>query len=256
MISSGFTSIKHLLSAAFHVWRDARLPRSARVLFLIGLVYVFAPCDWCPDSSAIGYLDDLGIVILVGFCLKRIIPKVILQDARRAAAGTACGILCLNLFAPLHLTPKIDYRLTSLSQKGHMVQPSRPALVSKLPKSEVVVTSNGSINPKRPPAYGARVNDEQMFNLDYCLLSSNPSHSVESSSLIDADRCTAQEPLSEKRIILWFRGGQRQVYSSDDDFRAVGASSPCHVQMPSFVSKGGIIITPPYHSRNQLESSC
>ncbi|PWT94461.1 MAG: hypothetical protein C5B53_13145 [Candidatus Melainabacteria bacterium] len=216
----------------------------------MGALYVLIPCDWFPDSLAIGYLDDLGIVLLVVYFLKRIIPKVIFQDARRAAASTACGILCLNLFIPFQLTAKIEHGLFQGLPGRSVVRvfSKELAFVLARPASQGV-TERGA-EAKRAPVRDVRDQGLTQGTLQNYLLASCGNDSVSASGL------SVASVLGGKQVFLLFRGGKGQVYSSNDHVRAAERPSFCKAKMPSFPSKGGIIVTYSHFQRVGLVTQC
>jgi uncharacterized membrane protein YkvA (DUF1232 family) len=69
-------------------WRDSRTPRSARMLAMGIVGYALSPIDLIPDPVPfIGYLDDVGILLLGLAILPRMIPSAILADCRTQARG-------------------------------------------------------------------------------------------------------------------------------------------------------------------------
>jgi uncharacterized membrane protein YkvA (DUF1232 family) len=90
----------------FLACRDSRTPNSAKVL-LVGIVgYTLSPLDLIPDPvPLVGYLDDLGVLLLGLALLPRMIPPAILADCRAQAQKfpatpmrwVATGILIANL---------------------------------------------------------------------------------------------------------------------------------------------------------------
>jgi uncharacterized membrane protein YkvA (DUF1232 family) len=69
--------------------RDPRTPWHAKVLALCVVGYAMSPLDLIPDPiPVLGMLDDLILLPLGIALLRRLIPAVILMDARaRVAAG-------------------------------------------------------------------------------------------------------------------------------------------------------------------------
>ncbi len=64
-------------------YKDKRTPIAARILIGITIAYLLSPIDLIPDCiPVVGLLDDLIIVpVLIRFSLK-LIPVVVLMDAR------------------------------------------------------------------------------------------------------------------------------------------------------------------------------
>ena len=71
------------------VWiaaRDPRTPWGARALGMVVAAYALSPIDLIPDfGPVLGLLDDL-LIVPAGFWLfKRLVPDVVMADARLAA---------------------------------------------------------------------------------------------------------------------------------------------------------------------------
>lgn len=64
-------------------YKDKRTPIAARILIGITIAYLLSPIDLIPDCiPVVGLLDDLIIVpVLIRFSLK-LIPVIVLMDAR------------------------------------------------------------------------------------------------------------------------------------------------------------------------------
>ena len=97
LLQSLFTFLKQSAETIKHAWRDSRLPLMARVLLILAPLYWISPFDLRPDYLPGGYIDDLIIVpclIVAGLWL---IPRIVFIDARKAAVGAACGLICVSL---------------------------------------------------------------------------------------------------------------------------------------------------------------
>lgn len=71
----------HLLMYAY---RDKRTPLKAKLLIGLTIGYLFSPIDLIPDFIPIlGALDDLVIVPLLITISIKLIPPVVLQEARK-----------------------------------------------------------------------------------------------------------------------------------------------------------------------------
>ena len=70
--------------------RDPRTPTAAKILGLFVVAYAVSPIDLIPDFiPVIGYLDDLILVPLGLWAVRRMIPQEVMAEHRaRIAAGT------------------------------------------------------------------------------------------------------------------------------------------------------------------------
>ncbi len=76
-----------VLSAAI---RDPRTPISAKILGAVVVAYALSPIDLIPDFiPVIGFLDDLILVPLGLWALKRMIPGEVLSEHRARIANGA-----------------------------------------------------------------------------------------------------------------------------------------------------------------------
>ena len=63
--------------------RDPRTPRYAKLAAACIVAYALSPIDLIPDPiPVLGYLDDLVIVPLGILVVRRLIPKIVLDEAR------------------------------------------------------------------------------------------------------------------------------------------------------------------------------
>lgn len=66
------------------VIRDKRTPVFPKILLGLAIGYLVMPFELIPDFiPVIGYLDDVIIVGLLVFLAVRMIPKQVIEDARR-----------------------------------------------------------------------------------------------------------------------------------------------------------------------------
>lgn len=79
-------SLRQQALVVYHVARDPRTPRFARVLALAVAAYALSPIDLIPDCiPVLGYLDDLVIVPLGLMLVLRLTPGEVLSAARDKA---------------------------------------------------------------------------------------------------------------------------------------------------------------------------
>lgn len=78
--------LTHEVYALYLAYRDPRTPWYARVLAICIVAYAVSPLDLIPDPiPVLGYLDDLILLpIGIWFALK-LIPREVMEDARRTA---------------------------------------------------------------------------------------------------------------------------------------------------------------------------
>jgi uncharacterized membrane protein YkvA (DUF1232 family) len=79
-------TLRRELFTVFYAYRDPRTPWYARVLGALVVAYAFSPIDLIPDFiPVIGYLDDLVLVPLGIALVMKMIPREVVDDARRLA---------------------------------------------------------------------------------------------------------------------------------------------------------------------------
>jgi len=75
---------------------DPRTPRIARLLAIVVVAYALSPIDLIPDPiPVVGYLDDVVLIPAGVILVLRLVPPVVMDDARRRAAdgeGAAGGL--------------------------------------------------------------------------------------------------------------------------------------------------------------------
>jgi uncharacterized membrane protein YkvA (DUF1232 family) len=80
------SALKRELAAISYASRDPRLPLPPKILIVLALCYALSPVDLIPDFIPIlGLLDDLLIVpALISLSIK-LVPKSVMEEARRRA---------------------------------------------------------------------------------------------------------------------------------------------------------------------------
>jgi uncharacterized membrane protein YkvA (DUF1232 family) len=70
----------------FYILQDKRVLWYNKLILLISILYILTPIDIIPDSFvALGHLDDLFIVRIVYYLIKKFIrPEIILQNTEKA----------------------------------------------------------------------------------------------------------------------------------------------------------------------------
>jgi len=219
-LNSLLSNIERLICATMNVWRDTRVPMLARVLLIIGALYVVFPYDWLPDFLPAGYIDDLGIVLLIAYWVRKLVPRIIFQDARKAAAHTVCGILCLNFAAIGHaqenftnnINPTSPHRYEQRLFKGQCIY---NIAISKPSETELSATSKAKTQ--------STINCRSLINKQLVLCSvSNVSKDICNCSSEGQTKDNFNFAQREHIIypgqffLLLFRGGQKQVYASEN----------------------------------------
>ena len=92
-------SLKSEIAVLAAAVRDSRTPLSAKILGAVVVAYALSPIDLIPDFiPVIGFLDDLILVPLGLWALKRMIPPEVLAEHRAHIANSAR--LAPNRIAP------------------------------------------------------------------------------------------------------------------------------------------------------------
>lgn len=83
-------SLKAEIAVLASALRDPRTPLAAKVLGAAVVAYALSPIDLIPDFiPVLGYLDDLILLPLGLWCVRRLIPEAVLAEHRaRVPAGT------------------------------------------------------------------------------------------------------------------------------------------------------------------------
>ncbi|MEP6988190.1 MAG: DUF1232 domain-containing protein [Chloroflexota bacterium] len=74
--------------------RDPRVPLWAKVIPVIGIIYVLSPLDFIPDVIiGLGQLDDLAIVLAGMRLFAAVVPADIVEQHRAEIAGKPLDII-------------------------------------------------------------------------------------------------------------------------------------------------------------------
>lgn len=85
-IRERFTWFATELYVIFLALKDPRSPRGARLLAVIGILYILSPVDIFPDVVPLaGIVDDVAVIPVVLATLKILIPGPVLEAASRHA---------------------------------------------------------------------------------------------------------------------------------------------------------------------------
>lgn len=88
-IAGRLRALKRETIALYFAARDPRTPLAAKVLAAVVVAYALSPVDLIPDFiPVIGLLDELVLLPLGIAILLRLIPPVVMADARARAEAT------------------------------------------------------------------------------------------------------------------------------------------------------------------------
>lgn len=77
---------KRELAAIYFAYKDERTPWYTKMFIGILLLYAFSPIDLIPDFvPVLGYLDDLILLPIGIYCALKLIPDIVIADAREKA---------------------------------------------------------------------------------------------------------------------------------------------------------------------------
>ena len=86
-IKSSVRQLKSVLNILAISYKDPRTPLLPKIIIGITVAYLLSPIDLIPDFiPVIGLIDDLIIVPLLISLSIKLIPKAVLEDARKKAA--------------------------------------------------------------------------------------------------------------------------------------------------------------------------
>ena len=167
------------------------------------------PFDFNPDFLPGGYADDLYIVPMLFVLGAKLIPRVVLQDARKATAQAVCGILCLGL-AVAPSTQKSEY---SILQTGGTLVSHLYAGSEKNLETQAMTTMSNTLKPA-PSISGKSLSpnkpcEPRLTLLDKLIFSKADIRSVMPASVNQVSSVT--------NSLLIARGGQFQLYGAEVD---------------------------------------
>jgi uncharacterized membrane protein YkvA (DUF1232 family) len=239
---------KQALSFVCHAWRDSRVPFIARIFLVLAPIYWLWPYDLIPDHLSGGYVDDLMIVpplIVVGLIL---VPRIVFQDAKRAAAQAACGLICLSFpgTVPNQNVPAlvqsagtfVVHRQALSSAKTNQLALRAPGsfaptkrVLSLSPREEVSSFAPGQAMAKNlDNPFGNKLVTTVLLCHQTGQLEPSFTHTLNSPATYRAES-----------TFLIIRGGQYQLYASDDSSIVSAAELSCQTKMPLRFA-GGIFV--------------
>jgi len=82
------------LRLTWALMRDPRVPIWAKVIPVIGIIYVLSPLDFIPDVIiGLGQLDDLAIVIGGMRLFAAVVPQDLVEEHRAIIAGKPLDVI-------------------------------------------------------------------------------------------------------------------------------------------------------------------
>jgi uncharacterized membrane protein YkvA (DUF1232 family) len=88
----GARSLKRESAAMYFALRDPRTPWYAKVAAACVVAYALSPIDLIPDPiPVLGYLDDLILLPIAIWVVRRLIPSAVLAEGRAKAEADAVG---------------------------------------------------------------------------------------------------------------------------------------------------------------------
>jgi len=97
-------SLKKQLTAVYYAYQDPKVKLLPKIIIAISIGYALSPIDLIPDFiPVIGYLDDLIIIpALISLAIK-MIPKEVMDEARRKAEAEPLILKKNWLFATIFI---------------------------------------------------------------------------------------------------------------------------------------------------------
>jgi uncharacterized membrane protein YkvA (DUF1232 family) len=76
---------RHELAIAWRTFRHAATPTRVKAMLLLAVLYVLSPIDLIPDVVPIlGWLDDIGVVVILLSVAQKMLPPEVWQAVRAA----------------------------------------------------------------------------------------------------------------------------------------------------------------------------
>jgi uncharacterized membrane protein YkvA (DUF1232 family) len=222
---------ERLLAAIRYCWRDSRVPLSARLFIALAPFYLAYPFDWRPDYLPGGFGDDAIVVPILLFIALIAIPRVVFQDARKAAA---LGIVCVGVSGVATCSQALDYE--SAPSSSPQISTPCPAVAHRHVVARVIraqadhaIRANEPCRERRPSA--AVVSDYFQF------VGSDVGR-----QLITMLRFDARDSVRGPNAFLIIHGGQHQLYASEDDSAAaVAEAHSSSLKMPPRLAGGNFV---------------
>lgn len=222
-----------------YVWRDSRVPLFARFFVVLAPLYWINPYDLIPDLQPGGYCDDVVIAALLLILAFRLVPKAVLRDSRQAA----------------HLKQKAAaFGMLYVTVTGSIPCPAHTSLslnVSPAYVSAERVPIGCSISPgadEHPAQVAAKANSCDSHHCSPNDFAGSQYRCAPSSA--EEPALSIPRPLGQDLpvfthsppILLTTRGGQYQLYASEDASAAALVAKPQRSNaMPPHLA-GGIFV--------------
>jgi uncharacterized membrane protein YkvA (DUF1232 family) len=239
--------IKQFLETVSYIWRDSRVPLLARIFVVLAPLYWINPFDLIPDLQPGGFYDDLTIFCLLVIMAFRLVPKTVFRDAREAALLGKKAAVFGVLYATLSGIIPCPVHTTQFSKNSAFRLQQQLALdCSMSPKQEQQLTQ-AQARDRFDHCKQFRFNG---FSDNQYFASSHIPGDSQSAVAITYNLASGPYPLP---IYLITRGGQRQVYASEDSEVAIlPAKSLCPLNMPPSLG-GGIFAALPASNDDAVE---
>jgi uncharacterized membrane protein YkvA (DUF1232 family) len=251
--------LHQLLAIVSHAWRDSRVPVIARICLLLAPLYWLFPFDLIADHTPGGYIDDAIIVpSLIGLALF-LVPRVVYQDARRAKAQFACGLLFLSFAGIVPSGANLAMAACAKTNASQGLSTDNATAINKYAKTFVRALSSSESLPAKtntlPIAKRHGFSLAQASNV--CAETTNHGQSAPwlgdnvGKASFEYDQLPGNVKLSspcvlsacKKQPFFIVRGGQTQLYASEGNAKQAkaaiffyGSKMPLHLA-------GGIFVT-------------
>jgi uncharacterized membrane protein YkvA (DUF1232 family) len=85
-IKEKLSELKQSLPSLYFAYRRKDVPRLAKILLMVIVVYALSPIDLIPDFiPVLGYLDDMIILPALIYIALKLIPKEIMAECKKEA---------------------------------------------------------------------------------------------------------------------------------------------------------------------------
>lgn len=258
LLRKGFNQIHEFASFAYRAWCDPRVPLLARILVLLLPMYWINPGDLIPDIQPGGICDDLVVSLLLAWAVYKLTPQEVFQDARRATCKavtpTVCGICCLSLFglglslggiagsakqiitrSQLFKAKTDAFNVDHACESANfVVSPAATAEVSQ-PVARAARMSANKNQSRQIKCLNNQMRFERKLDLETYYVCFERFHSLP--MLVTAPATEHSWP----DAYLYLRGGQRQLYASEDSSAPDAARNLVPFQSAAALA-GGIFV--------------